>query len=267
MSTAGRTILLTGASRGLGALMARAFAARGHRLALAARSEAPLVLLARELAAQGATAVPIVADVSAETDRVRLVAEAERVLGRIDVLVNNAGVESGAAFATQDPAVMRQILLTNVEGPMLLARAVLPAMLARHEGQVVNIASLAGKLGLPFASVYGASKAAIIAWSRALRLELEGSGVTVSVVSPGYVAETGMWAEHGRAPHWLTGESRPEAVVKGVLRALDRRDAEVIVNPRPFRPMLVLHALAPGLVESGLRKAGFIDFARAVQGD
>ena len=162
---------------------------------------------------------------------------------------------------------MRQILLTNVEGPMLLARAVLPAMLARREGQVVNIASLAGKLGLPFASVYGASKAAIIAWSRALRLELEGSGVTVSVVSPGYVAETGMWAEHGRAPHWLTGESRPEAVVKGVLRALDRRDAEVIVNPRPLGPMLALHALAPGLVESGLRKAGFIDFARAVQGD
>ena len=267
MSTAGRTILLTGASRGLGALMARAFAGRGYRLALAARSEAPLASLARELTAQGTDAVPIVADVGDEADRARLVAEAERVLGRIDVLVNNAGVESGAAFATQEPAVMRQILLTNVEGPMLLTRAVLPAMLARHEGQVVNIASLAGKLGLPFASVYGASKAAIIAWSRALRLELEGSGVSVSVVSPGYVAETGMWAERGRAPHWLTGESRPDAVVKGVLRVLDRREAEVIVNPKPFGPLLALHALAPGLVEAGLRRSGFIDFARAAQGE
>ena len=100
MRTAGRTILLTGASRGLGALMARDQRESVSPTGEGARSEAALVSLARELAARGATAVPIVADVSVETDRVRLVAEAGRVLGRIDVLLNNAGVESGAAFAT-----------------------------------------------------------------------------------------------------------------------------------------------------------------------
>jgi short-subunit dehydrogenase len=266
MTLTGRTILLTGASRGLGALMARALAARGAHLALAARSEGPLAALAAELAGAGRTAVPIAADVGTDEGRARLVAEATRALGRIDVLVNNAGVESGSAFATQDPAVVREILRTNVEAPMLLARAVLPDMLARREGHIVNVASLAGKLGLPYASVYGASKAAVLAWSRALRFEVEGSGVAVSALSPGYVAETGMWAEHGHAPHWLTGESPPGAVVEGLLRVLERREEEVIVNPRPLGPLLALHALAPRLAAAALRRAGFLDFTRSVQG-
>jgi len=245
--------------------MAHALAERGMHLALAARSAEPLAALATAVSRAGITVVPIAADVTTEEGRHRIVSEAERALGGIDVLVNNAGVESGGAFATQDPGAMRQILSTNVEAPMLLARAVLPGMLARRAGHIVNVASLAGKLGLPFASVYGASKAAILAWSRALRFELEGTGVAVSALSPGYVADTGMWAEHGHAPHWLTGESPPSAVVRGLLRLLERREEEVIVNPKPLSPLLVLHALAPAAAAAALRRTGFLDFTRSVQ--
>jgi len=265
MTTGGRAVLLTGASRGLGVLMAHALAERGMHLALAARSEGPLRSLAAELSRAGSIVVPIAADVTTEEGRRRIVGEAEHALGGIDVLVNNAGVESGGAFATQDPSAMRQILATNAEAPMLLARAVLPGMLARRAGHIVNVASLAGKLGLPFASVYGASKAAILAWSRALRFELEGTGVVVSALSPGYVSGTGMWAEHEHAPHWLTGESPPAAVVQGLLRLLDRREEEVMVNPRPLSPLMVLHALAPRVAAAALRRAGFVEFTRSAQ--
>ena len=89
--------------------------------------------------------------------------------------------------------------------------------------------------------------------------------MSVTALSPGYVAETGMWAEHRHAPHWLTGESPPQRVVDGLLRALDRREEEVVVNPQPMGPMLALHALAPGAVEALLRRSGFLAFTRSVQ--
>jgi short-subunit dehydrogenase len=266
-SLAGRTALVTGASRGLGVLIARALAAEGAHVALAARTAEPLEALARELAAAGARAVAIPTDVSTAEGRERLLERAESELGALDILVNNAGVEYGGAFHQQDPDAVRAILATNLEGPMLLTRLALARMLPRRRGHVVNVASLAGKLGLPWASVYGASKAGLIAWSRALRAELVGTGVRVSVVSPGYVSETGMFAVHGQRAHWLTGESPPAAVARGVLRALAADDFEVIVNPKPMGPLLALHALMPGVVERVLRRAGFYEYARRVHGE
>src|SRR5690348_7569580 len=141
---AGKAVVLTGASQGLGAVMARALADAGADLLLAARSADKLAEVARSLP-PGARVVTVRCDVTQASDREVLVHRALEAFGRVDVLVNNAGIEELCFYAEQDPAVIPRIIETNLIAPMLLARALLPAMLARGSGHIVNIASLAGR--------------------------------------------------------------------------------------------------------------------------
>lgn len=258
----GQVALVTGASRGLGVVIAEALARQGADLALVARSAEPLLQLAGLLRALGVRAEPIVADISLPDDRERMVREATAKLGAIDILINNAGVEHGAPFVTQPLEQMREILRVNVEGTLEFTRLTLPGMLARRHGVVVTVASLAGKMGLPYASVYGGSKAALIAWSRALNVELDGTGVRAVTVTPGYVSGTGMFSRFNvRAPGFL-GESQPSDVAAGVLRAINGRAGEVFVNPKPVWPMLLLHALAPEPMMALLKKRGVFEWMK-----
>ncbi|MBL8056984.1 MAG: SDR family NAD(P)-dependent oxidoreductase [Anaerolineales bacterium] len=244
----GANAILTGGSLGLGPRFARALAERGVNLVLAARSADKLQAVAGELAGLGVRVVPLAADLTREADRARLAAEAEAALGPIDLLINNAGVEINSRFARKTAAEIDQIITTNVIAPMQLTRLVLPGMLARRRGHIVNLASLAGKLGTPFGSVYGASKAAVLAWSWALRVELEGTGVSVSTLSPGFVTETGLFAYHRTAAHPLLGVSTPADVVRGLLRAVEQAPVEVVVAARPFWLFQALNVFSPGLV-------------------
>ena len=259
----GKAIILTGASQGLGTVMARALAAEGADLLLAARSEEKLNQVLHSLPGGGKRCAQR-CDVTQAGDRRALLAQAAREFGRVDVLINNAGVEELGAFAEKDPATVEQIIVTNLLSPMLLTREALPAMLARGRGHVVNIASLAGRTGMPFGAAYAGSKGGLAEWSISLAAELRGSGVAVSVICPGFVAETGMFSRKETAPPKSIGASSPEDVAGAVLRVLDTRHIEVVVNPKPVRLLMALKALWPeGALAVG-RRLGLVDFLRRI---
>ncbi len=258
----GKTVILTGASQGLGAVIARALAAAGAQLALAARSQEKLDAVARELEQQGSRVLSVPCDVTREPDRDALIGRTLDAFGRIDVLVNNAGVEEICAYAEQDPATVTRIIETNLLAPMLLTRAVLPLMLAQKYGCVVNIASLAGRTGMPYGAAYAGSKGGLAEWSISLAAELQGNGVTLSVICPGFVAGTGMFArKQTQAPRFL-GTSQPEQVAAAVLRALSGGQMEIVVNPKPVRLLMALKALSPRLAIALGRRLGLMAFLR-----
>ena len=260
----GRSAVVTGASRGIGPYTARALAREGVNLALAARSAEELEKVAQELAGLGVRAVAVPTDVTDDAARRALVERAEAELGPVDILVNNAGIEEVSRFARQAPEGIVKIIETNVIASMLLARQVLPGMLERRRGHIINMASLAGKKGMGFISVYSATKAALIEWTAALRAELEGSGVGVSVICPGFVSQAGMFAGYGRPAPRLAGTVRPERVGSAVVRAIRNDLQEVLVSPSPIRPLLALNTLAPGLGNAVVKRMGIVGMFRGL---
>jgi short-subunit dehydrogenase len=197
----GRKAIVTGGSRGLGPIIADALAREGVDLAVVARSRGALQEEAKKLAERRVKAVAIAADLSDANERAELLRRAEAELGPIDILVNNAAVEETARFDRQSPAMVIQMMETNLIAPMMLSRALLPGMLERGSGHIVNIASMGGKKGLPYNATYAAGKAGMIEWTQAMQFELRGSGVGASVICPGFVAEAGMAArDEAEAP-------------------------------------------------------------------
>lgn len=259
-----RTAILTGASYGVGPHIARALAGAGVHLALTARSAEPLERLAAELGSTGVRAVAIPADVTDGGQRDALVARATEALGPIDILVNNASLLDAGRLHTRSAATVRAVLETNLIAPMLLTRRVLGDMLARGRGHVVQVASMAGKIGLPYSSTYTASKHGLVGFSQSLQGELRGTGVQASVVCSGFIAGDGMWARLDRRIHPAFGLSRPERVAHAVLRVLRRGSVEVLVNPLPVRPAIAAWALAPGLARGMFRALGIDAFMRGV---
>ena len=186
LSFAGASVVITGASAGIGLACARAFAARGARLVLVARGQDGLDKAAASLAS-ATTITTLSADVGDPAAHVRIVDAALGAFGAIDVLVNNAGFHPRGPFVTHGPEAFGQMVDVNLRAPIMLARRVLDPMLAAGRGAIVNVASLAGRLPLSHAAVYSATKFGLRAFSHALADELEGTGVTVSAVSPGPV--------------------------------------------------------------------------------
>ena len=258
----GARVLLTGASRGIGPFIARALAAEGSDLALVARSAEPLEQLAGELRTKGVRAVAVPADLARSEERVRMVRRVEADLGPVDVLVNNAGLEQVGAFVEEPEERIAEIVEVNVIAPMHLTRLLLPAMLERRRGRVVNIASAGGKKAIPYSSVYGGTKAALIEWTSALRIELTGSGVSASAVCPGFVRGEGMFARFGVAPPRTLGSVTPAQVATAVVRVLRTDQPELLVSAVPVRPMLALYQLTPGLAARVLDWFGVIQMQR-----
>ena len=193
---AGRTVLVTGASQGLGRAIALACAREGADLLLVARRAGPLEEARAEAEALGARAVAVTADVGDPAEVERLAAEALDVFERVDVLVNNAselGPTPMPYLIDTDPDALRRVLAVNLLGPFLLTRALLGPMLAGGSGSVINVSSDAGVVGYPGWGAYGMSKAALDQMTRIWASELEGSGVRVNSVDPGDMA-TGMHA-------------------------------------------------------------------------
>lgn len=244
----GANILLTGAAGGIGRHIARALAGNSANLALSGRNVEALEQLAGETRALGVSVVIVPADL-AEPDAARsLPARAEQELGPLDVVVNNAGIELTSAFTLLDTAELETMTTVNLLAPMAITHAVLPGMLERGRGHVVQMASLAGKSGPPFSEPYAATKAGLVGLTESLRAEYAGSPVGFSVVCPGFVADEGMYArakERGVTGSRLMGESRPEAVARAVVTAIRRDAPELIVNPTPVRPLLAFRELSP----------------------
>ena len=263
-SLKGKTIILTGASQGLGVVMARALAKAGARLVLAARSADKLEQLATELRQRGAEVFVVPCDVTRPRDRETLIERTRREFGAIDVLVNNAGVEELGHYAEQDPATLERIIATNLLAPMQLTRAVLPAMLIAKKGHVVNIASLAGRTGMPYGAAYSGSKGGLAEWSISLAAELMGSGVVVTVICPGFVDDTGMFSRKETPAPMSIGASHPEDVARALLQVLHKPRVEVVVNPKPVRLLMALKALSPETALALGRRLGLVDFLKRI---
>lgn len=255
----GRTALVTGGSRGLGRHIAWQLAARGCRVAVVARSPEPLQAVADEIVAGGRVALAVPADVTLPDDRRAIVARTEAELGPVDLLVNNAGIVRATRFVDEDPD---RLFRTNLLAPIELTRLVLTGMLQRGFGHVVHISSIAGKAVLPYGANYAASKAGLIQHAVSLRSELAGSGVSVSVVCPGFMRDEGMFPAYEERAPWYLLDNHPTDVAQRVVRAIERDRTEVIANRLPLRPMFTLRNAAPGFALAFFRRLGLTAWMR-----
>jgi short-subunit dehydrogenase len=256
----GTTAVLTGASRGIGVHIARALAKQGVNLSLAARSESELQAVRDEMIALGVKAIATRCDVSNVDDRKNLLERTERELGPVDLLINNAGIEVVAHFESASEEDLLRTIDVNLVSAMMLTRAVLPGMLERKRGHVVNIASGAGKVGVPFGVAYATSKHGLVGMSNSLRSEFRGSPVGFSVVCPGFVSDTGMyqrWEDGGVVAPKIAGRSTPEKVAEVVISCIKKNRAEVIVNTPPIRPLVVLANIAPAITPRLMELFGY----------
>ncbi len=217
----GSNAILTGASKGLGVHIARALAKEGVNLVLTARSAEALEQVRDEMLSYDVKAEVIPAALT-ETDQFdSLTAEAEQKLGPIDILVNNAGIEISKPYEEFSPDDIQMMVTLNLTVPMLLTRSLLPGMLERNRGHIVNISSLAGKTGFPTQTPYAASKAGLIMFTHSLRVELADTQLGASVVCPGFVSDDGTYARveerAGPAPKILK-PTTPEKVAAGVVQ-------------------------------------------------
>ena len=247
-----RVALVTGASGGIGAQIARALARERMDVAISGRREDVLATLAGEIGSLGVRCETVAAELADRGALAGLIDRAETALGPIDVLVNNAGIESVGAYESETEQELVEMVEVNLLAPMLLTRLVLPGMLARGRGHVVFISSVAGKLGPAYNGPYAASKAALVALTQSLRAEHAGGPVGFSVVCPGFTAGEGMYqrmTEQGHRSNRLIGETSTERVAEAVVRAIREDVGEIVESGAPIRPMLAIQQIAPGLVE------------------
>lgn len=268
MELRGSIGILTGASRGLGVYIAEALTRKGVSLALAARSADDLKETQARVERLGGRAIAVPCDVGKLKDLQALVDAAESELGPVDLLVNNAGIEKYSNYHELDPEVIEQTLRVNLWAPEVLTRLVLPKMIERRRGHIVNIASVAGKTAVPYNSIYSSSKHGLVGFSWSLREEVKPHGIGVSVVCPGFVSDSGMfhhWSR-GKKPPSVSRAVSPEKVADAVVRAVEADKAEIIVAKGLTKIVDVTHAISPALTTAIARRTGAYAFLRKATG-
>lgn len=248
MNLSGRKALLTGATGGLGRAIAQALAERGAQLTLSARNRGALEAMAAELPGSGHSVLP--ADLAESGAAERLAEEAAGT----EILIANAGLPGAGKLDEFSAEEVKRALRVNLEAPMLLARALYPAMLEAGTGHLVFVASLAGKAASPQSSIYNATKFGLRGFALGLRADLAPRGVGVSLVSPGFIREAGMFADAGAKPPPGMGTARPEQVGAATVKAIERNKVEVAIAPLTQRAGAHLALVSPSLsvkVQSG----------------
>jgi short-subunit dehydrogenase len=266
MELAGRTALLTGATGGLGRAIAKALAEQGASVILSSRQAEELKALAAELPGEGHQTIP--ADLAEPGAAEQLAADA----GAVDLLVANAGLPGAAWLSDFSAEEVVRALRVNLESPMLLAQALFPGMIERGDGHLLFIGSLAGRAASPRSSVYNATKFGLRGFALGLRTDLGPKGIGVSLVSPGFIRDAGMFADAGVKPPPGIGTARPEQVADAVISAIERDRVEVTVAPLHVRSMTYLAMVSPGLsvrIQSGAtgQKAATVIAAGHARGD
>lgn len=257
MELKGSTVLLTGATGGIGQAVARALDAAGARVLLSGRRTE---LLEEVRAGLGGSAESLPADLAEPGAAADL---AERA-GTVDVLVANAALPASGRFDGFTPEEIDRALDVNLRAPMQLTRALLPGMLERGSGHLVFVSSLSGKVASTGSSVYSATKFGLRGFAAGLREDLHLSGVGVTVVFPGFVRDAGMFADSGaRLPSWV-GTVTTEQVAQAVVQGIDRGSAEIDVAPFSLRAGTFAGTLAPSTVARVQRKLGSDRIARDI---
>jgi len=252
----GSNVLLTGATGGIGHAIARALHARGGQLLLTGRRAEVLEPLSAELGARALSA-----DLS---DRVQV----ERLLddaGQVDILLANAALPASGRLDSFSVEEIDRALEVNLRAPIVLARGLLPAMLARGHGHLLFVSSLAGKAPTPGSSIYSASKSGLRGFASALRAELHGSGVGVSAVFPGFIRDAGMFADADVELPSGVGTRTPEDVARAVVTAIENDRGEIDVAPMPLRLGAMFAGLAPTLASSVSRRMGSDEIAAQME--
>ena len=254
----GSIALVTGASRGIGPLIAREIAREGGHVVLTGRSAAELEAVASDLTAAGAHVSFVPADLAEPGAAAGLAQTVEQQYGGIDLLVNNAGGDPLREFHTMTIEENLRTLQLNLVAPLELSHAVLPGMLGRGRGHIVNISAMAGRLSFPYTEVYAAAKDGIIGFTRVFRSDYHARGVSASVLILGAIKgagqgqrtldQAGMKAAAYMAP--------AQSVARGVVKAVRKDKAELVIMPGPARLLRAIMDYFPGLGPAMNRAAG-----------
>ncbi len=240
-------VLVTGASSGIGAATAREFARYGAQVVLAARRVDALQAQVEAITNAGQRAVAVPTDLTDDKQIKRLIAQTQEQFGRIDVLVNNAGVGSLRSFASLNEEEIEQMMNVNLRGALLATHAVLPGMIERRHGAIISVASLAGIVAI--SPMYSATKFGLRGFALSLRREVAKKGITVSVVSPGYI-RTAM-STGSRFP--MPG---PEVVARAIVDLMLHPRREIIV-PGYYMPLAGIAQTFPALLDAALSRMRF----------
>lgn len=253
--------IVTGGSKGIGPYIADALTRRGMNLLLVSRTSSQLEKVAADLK----TSHPNVRVTTAAVDlgdpeaAQHVFGAAERELGHVDVLVNNAAVELQTRFHVLTPDEIAYILQVDLATPVLLSRLVLPGMVERGYGRIINISSMAGHVSFPYTEAYAAAKEGLIGFSRVLHADYRKTGVWATTLILGAVKDAGIGArtidEVGLKVNTAFA-SRPEKVAAATLKAIDKRKVEIVVNPGPGRFMKALMDYFPGMGPALNRMSG-----------
>ena len=247
MNLGGRSVLLTGASGGLGQAIARALARRGASVVLTARRTEVLEPLAAEIGGRA-----VACDLTDRESLLRLVDEA----GPVDGLVANAGNPGSGRIESFTLDEIDRALDVNLRAPIVLARLMSEGMAERGGGQLVFVSSLSGKAATPRASIYAATKFGLRGFAQALREDMRPLGIGVSTVLPGFIRDAGMFHDAGTKLPAYVGTKTPEDVADAVVSAIERNRAEVDVAPLGVRLGATFTAFAPELAASVQRRLG-----------
>lgn len=239
----GEVAIVTGASSGIGAATALELARRGVRVVLAARRADELAGVAQAIKEAGGEARAIPTDVTDTKQVARLVRETTDAYGRVDVLVNNAGIGAQSTLEQMPAEDIANVVNVNLMGAIVATRAVLPGMLERRHGAIISVASVAGIVAVD--PVYSATKFGLRGFSLSLRREVQGGGVSVSLVSPGFIRTPLTAGRRGRMPG-------PEVVAQTIAGLIRRPRREVIV-PRYYGVAVLVEGVAPWLVDLATR--------------